>query len=450
MKFTFRKRALACATLLALAVPTVSHATNGMFPIGFGAKATGMGGAGVAYPQDSMAVAYNPAGMIAVAQGRYDAALELMRPPRSVAHDSALLLGDTNERSDGDLFPMPSISMVMADPDEDYAFGFALIGAGLGTDYAQSNGTFFDPIATGGAFDAYKKVGVFLMQMQMLPSVAFRLNENHSVGISLSIAMQTFKAFGLEAFASPSIPISGDPTSLTNRNYDWSFGYGVRVGWLGTFLENQRLRLGVNYAPKLKMQKFNRYKGLFARQGEFDIPENITAGLGFKLTPKMNVAFDVSRIYWNEVPSIGNPGPVDTIDFNPQCPGVDTPDCKLGGDNGMGFGWRNQTVYKLGFDYKYNSNTTIRAGFNYGKAPIPEDQVLFNMLAPATTEKHLTLGATFVQKDKSEITWLFTHAFENTIEGPTAFRTGGTAAPGKNAAITMSITTIGVAYGARF
>lgn len=449
MKF-FPVRAFAFAfVILACSSPLTVFATNGMFMIGYGAKASAMGGAGVAYPQDAMAAAYNPASMTEVGEARLDATLELFRPPRCVTHDPSAVLGDTNTCSKDNLFPIPAIGAVLSSPGTPIAMGMAVIGAGLGTNYAQSNGNFYDPIATGGIFDAYSRVGVFLMQMQMLPSMAYKINENHSVGASLVIAMQTFRAFGLEAFASPQIPISGDPSHLTNKGYDWSFGWGWRAGWFGKFL-NGKLNLGLNYAPRVSMQKFNRYSGLFAEHGEFDIPESITGGLAIKLTPKMNVAFDVQRIFWSNVASIGNPGPVDTSEFNPLCPGFDTPECKLGGDLGMGFGWTNQTVYKLGVDYKYRNNLVLRGGLNYGKAPIPKDQVLFNMLAPATVEKHVTFGGTYTLANKDELSFTFMHAFENTIEGPTAFRSTGTAGPGENAAISMSQTSISIAYGLKF
>ncbi|BAV33891.1 long-chain fatty acid transporter [Sulfuricaulis limicola] len=449
----FTRHALVSAFAFALASPVSVYATNGMWMIGYGAKGTAMGGAGVAYPQDAMAAAYNPASMTEVGEARLDATVEFFRPPRSVTHDPSLLLGDTSERSKDDLFPIPAIGAVLSSPGTPIAMGMAVIGAGLGTNYAQSNGTFFDPTSPANPanpnLDAYNRVGVFLMQMQMLPSMAYKVSENHSVGASLVIAMQTFRAFGLESFASNQIPISGDPEHLTNKGYDWSFGWGWRAGWFGKFLDG-KLNLGLNYAPRVSMQKFNRYSGLFAEHGEFDIPESITAGLAIKVTPKMNVAFDVQRIYWNDVKSIGNPGPVDTSDFNPLCPGTDPAICKLGGDLGMGFGWTNQTVYKLGFDYKYRKDLVLRAGLNYGKTPIPNDQVLFNMLAPATTEKHLTFGATYTLANKDELTLGFMHAFEKTIEGPTAFRTSGTAGPGVNAAISMSQTSFSIAYGLKF
>jgi long-chain fatty acid transport protein len=155
----------------------------------------------------------------------------------------------------------------------------------------------------------------------------------------------------------------------------------------------------------------------------------------------------VHRILWNDVASIGNKGPTTTgtLGLNPLCPGgnAGNPECQLGGDLGMGFGWTNQTAYKLGFDYKYSKDLSFRAGYNYGKSPIPEDQVLFNMLAPATVEKHVTFGATYTLANKDEVSFAFMHAFKNVIKGPTMF-------PGASASLAMSQTSLSIAYGLKF
>lgn len=435
------KSLLSLTVALTAAIPGTVHATNGMYMIGYGAKATAMGGAGVAYPQDAMAAAYNPAAMTEVGESRIDGTVEFFRPPRAVKHDSSTL--PTDARSKDDFFPIPAIGAVMSSPGTPFAMGMAVIGAGLGTNYSQSDGTFFDP---SGSNVAYDRVGVFLMQMQMLPSIAFKVNENHSVGASLVIAAQTFRAFGLESFTSGTFNFTNSTDTLTNRGYDWSFGWGWRAGWFGTFLDS-KLNLGVNYAPRVSMQKFNRYSGLFAEHGEFDIPENYTVGMAYKFTPRFAVAFDVMRIQWNDIASIGHKGPTTTgtLGLNPLCPGgnAGNPECQLGGDLGMGFGWTNQTVYKLGFDYKYSKNLSLRAGYNYGKSPIPEDQVMFNMLAPATVEKHVTFGASYTLANKDELSFSFMHAFKNVIKGPTMF-------PGASASLAMSQTSIGMAYGLKF
>ncbi|MES9848664.1 MAG: hydrocarbon degradation protein, partial [Candidatus Thiodiazotropha sp.] len=41
-----------------------AHATNGYSPTGFGTTNKGMAGTGVAFPQDTLAAATNPAGMV--------------------------------------------------------------------------------------------------------------------------------------------------------------------------------------------------------------------------------------------------------------------------------------------------------------------------------------------------------------------------------------------------
>lgn len=441
-----------------LTIPATVFATNGMFMIGYGAKGTGMGGAGVAYPQDAMAAAYNPALMTEVDGPRFDATIELFRPPRAVTHDSSgATFGDTDARSKWDLFPIPALGAVFSDRGGMIALGVAVVGAGLGTNYPQPEGTFFSPPQLSPEEEPHRKVGVMLMQMQILPSFAYRISDQHSVGASVVLAAQTFKAWGLEAFGPP-LNYTNDPERLTDNGYDWGFGVGVRLGWQSSFMEDNRLRLGVNYAPRVSMQKFNRYSGLFANQGEFDIPENFTVGLAYKFTPKSTVAFDIQRIFWSEIESIGNPGPLadNPPKFYPFCDATTDPEevldqCRAGGGKGLGFGWKNQTVYKLGVDYRFTPGMIFRAGFNYGKAPIPEDQVLFNMLAPATTEEHYTLGMTLMIGKDSDLTLSLMHSPENTIKGPTAFSPeGGTIVQGSNASLSMEQTSLGIAYGARF
>jgi long-chain fatty acid transport protein len=445
---SFLKQALAFSIITI--APATAYATNGMYMIGYGAKSTAMGGVGVAYPQDGMAAAFNAAAMTEVGESRLDGTIEFFNPPRAVKHDAGSPLGPADARSKDDFFPIPAIGAVLSGPGTPFAMGMAIVGAGLGTNYAQSDAAFFDPIGTTPELTGYERVGVFLMQMQMLPSIAFKVTENQSIGGSLVIAAQTFRAFGLEAFSGLGYTVDND--NFTNRGYDWSFGWGLRGGWFGKFLDG-RLNLGANYSPRVQMQKFNRYKGLFAEHGEFDIPENYAVGVAFKFTPKLDVAFDIQRILWTDVRSIGNAGPLasDPATFFPYCPqGSDTTPCKLGQDLGMGFGWRNQNVYKIGFAYKYNKDLVLRAGYNYGKTPIPEDQVLFNMLAPATVEKHVTFGATYTLENKDDLSFSFMHAFKNTIRGPTAFGPGGAIVQGSNAAISMKQTSLGIAYGLKF
>ena len=460
-----------CLVSLLLA-PTSAYATNGYFLIGFGAKSRGMGGAGVAYAQDGLAAAANPAGMAFVGVGsmRADVGMELFNPPRSVRQDSAALESGfsgsstgVNHDSGSNLFLIPNLGMIYKFNRKMY-IGMAAIGAGLGTRYHQDvpgndaclNGDTSDGI--GSTFfnlncnaDSHT-VGVSLIQMQMLPSIAYKINKNHSIGASLALGIQTFRAYGLGAFQNLGFAPTREDTS--GRGNDWAYGVGVRFGWTGQFFK-QRLSLGTNYASRVYMTKFDKYQNLFAERGGFDIPEHFALGSAFKLTKKLTLAVDAQRILYSNVRSIGNLGPdvtSDILNANGNCkdPAADPLDCRLGGEFGFGFGWQDQWVYKAGINYDYNNTWSFRVGYNYGKSPIPDDQVLFNMLAPATVEHHATLGISYRPSKTIEWSLNAMHAFENTIKGPSAFGPTGDKNIDKDVdsiAISMRQWAVGISFG---
>lgn len=462
----FFKHALLSVAALCLTVPVNSYATNGYFLIGFGSKSRAMGGTGVAYNMGGLAAAFNPASMI---DSSTDITLagEFFRPKMNIFHDSQRL-GPANENSNHDKFMIPAMGATYKWNDR-ITIGAAMVGAGMKTEFDQTVNNSACTAAGGvgcpptlfnilNSF-ASNEAGVELYQIQMLPSIAFKFSETHAVGATMVIAGQYFRSEGLEDFGEAGFTASGTTApdinsarlGLTNVGFDHSFGVGYRLGWLGTFMGNN-LKLGVNYSARVHMQKFSRYNLLFAEQGGFDIPENYALGIAYKATPDLLLAFDYQRINYSDVASVGNPGPnaADPNDLNPLCPGVDTNECKLGGSLGMGFGWTDQSVYKFGADWQYNEKISLRAGYNYGKAPIPSHQVLFNMLAPATVEHHITLGAEYIFSKDYVLAVNYMHAFLNTIEGPTAFGPGGATVTGANAAIGMYQDSFGATLDIKF
>lgn len=461
------KIAISIVTTASLAaIPSLSYATNGYFLIGFGSKSRAMGGTGVAGTEDGMAAAFNPAGMID-SGNEFDLGAEFFIPPRAVTHNSEIL-GYTDERSNHDLFLIPSMGGTYQYNDK-MALGFAFIGAGLKTEYNQTvnsdscnkvnNGqvpgytncppTFYDPNLTN---QPATEAGVELIQMQIIPSVAYAVNKNHTIGASLVIGLQYFRAEGLEAF--DDLGFTASPGFLTGMGWEHAFGGGYRLGWLGKF-KDDRIRVGVNYSSRVWMDKFERYKNLFAEQGDFDIPENYSVGIAVDVTPDWTVAFDIQQINYSDVRSVGNPGPdvnaPTTGNLFPLCPDVtNNQSCKLGGADGLGFGWDDQTVYKIGVDWQVTEKWNARAGWNYAKSPIANDQVLFNMLAPATPEHHLTFGGGYAFTENLTVDGNVMIAFVNTIKGPTPFGPGGAQVQGSNASIAMGQYSIGATMKLKF
>jgi len=93
----------------------------------------------------------------------------------------------------------------------------------------------------------------------------------------------------------------------------------------------------------------------------------------------------------------------------------------LGGDNGAGFGWRDIDIYKVGVQWEKTQQDIFRVGYSHANQTIRSSQVLFNILAPAVIEDHITAGYTHVFNDKSEVSIEAMHAFHHSVEGPNPF-----------------------------
>lgn len=427
------KRLIGVLAIAGLMAPGLALATNGYFSHGYGMKAKGMAGVGIALPQDAMAAATNPAGMAFVGD-RLDVGVDWFRPIRDseiVSPFGAIpgLTGDYNgsERKNF-LIPEFGYNKMLG---WNMALGISVYGnGGMNTGYngSQPFGMSGIPLFNGGT---NKKTGIDMMQLFIAPTFAYKITKDHAVGVTLNIAYQRFRADGLGGFA----PFSTSPTNFTDNGHDSSHGWGIKLGYTGNLTD--AVTVGATYQSRTWMSKFHDYKGLFAQQGDFDIPENYGIGIAVKATPKLTVAADVQQINYGKIDSVSNP----------LMPNLFPPP-SLGSDNGPGFGWRNMTVFKLGVSYAWSEKLTLRAGASTTRQPIPKSETLFNMLAPGVVENHLTFGATWATSPSSEWTASYMHAFSKKVKGSGSFPF---APPGfVEANLKMHQDSLGIAYGLKF
>jgi long-chain fatty acid transport protein len=231
---------------------------------------------------------------------------------------------------------------------------------------------------------------------------------------------QKFSAEGLSNFA----PLSVDPANLSSGKDDTAIGFGLKFGYQGEVSDG--VRVGVSYQSKVQMEDFDKYAGLFANGGNFDIPATYTIGIAFEVGSSSMIVADIQEIKYSGIATISNPisnllGPTATCNpgfpgnpTNPTPPGIG-PGC-LGGSDGGGFGWEDMTVYKIGYQVDVGSNT-FRVGYSHTDQPIPESQVLFNVLAPAVIEDHITLGWTLRVGDNQELNVSGMVAPSNSVKG---------------------------------
>jgi len=432
----FSKHLIAVATATAILAPTTASATAGYFSIAYGAKSRGIAGAATALSQDAYAAAVNPAGM-AKAVGTNDVGVMIFSPIRE-AETGASGGGQIRSQSQSNGFIIPSGGFVRQLNDK-MTWGMSIYAnGGLNTNYDHDVTVQTMGGPTDGNLFGFPNegLGVDLAQLIFAPTITYALNENHTVGASLLVGYQQFKAYGLQGFCGLKAATFGDNTcaasggtgsdgandGLTNQGYDTAWGVGLRVGWQGKLSEN--VSVGAAYSSKIYMNEFDKYDELFAEDGDFDIPANWSVGIAAKVSPKVTVSADIQQILYSDVKSIANDGP----GLGAMMSAV--PGQQLGFDGGLGFGWDDVTVFKIGATYEHSDKFTYRFGYAHNSQAFDDDQLAFNVLAPATIQDHVTAGFTYRPngKDDQQVTFTFMHALEASQRGafPTDFGGGST------------------------
>jgi long-chain fatty acid transport protein len=92
----------------------------------------------------------------------------------------------------------------------------------------------------------------------------------------------------------------------------------------------------------------------------------------------------------------------------------------LGGSDGAGFGWEDIGVFKIGYQWTA-ANFDWRVGYSHSDQPIPDSEVLFNILAPAVNQDHLAFGLTRAVGQNQEFNFAVIHALKNDVSGPNTF-----------------------------
>ena len=419
--------------LVLILVPVAAQSTNGYFSHGTGLANRALGGAGVAFPQDALASATNPAGMAFVGN-RMDVGAVLFKPDRGYSpgvslangNGGAFTLGAGSETSRNRGFIIPSFGLNYMLNAQD-AIGFSVYGnGGMNTSYKSGNAS-FDPFGMRGAGVSFPgalgagTAGVDLMQVFFNLSYARQFSDRFSVGVSPLLTMQSFRSNGLDAFAPFTKTFVESqrtqmPNHLTQNGTDNAFGWGLQVGVLARDIGDVA-DLGISYRTKINMERWDDYADLFAEDGTFDIPSTLWAGVAIEVAENVTFVADYQRIWYGDSDAISN-GVQNLFDC-PALGGQDLESC-LGGDRGAGFGWDDMDIFKAGLQWQAGPHVTGRIGYSHTSQPVGSDQVLFNLLAPAVVEDHITLGATVTTR-AGDITVEAMHGFGHSVKGPNPF-----------------------------
>lgn len=374
---------------------TQAEATEGYFQPGYSGVQKSLAGTGAADAEDAMTLAINPAGLAFVGE-EFEADASLFAPTRGYTAEGpgfvAPGFSSGSESSGWGNFLIPGFAY--SQPiDANSSWGIALYGnGGMNTSYDNVPNSACGPFS--GVFCG-GEAGVNLNQMFISPGYAWRTG-NMAFGIAPIFALQMFDAQGLAAFS----PFSTDPNNLTNRGISYSYGGGVRLGLLWNLLPN--LRLGLAGATPMWMSNFDKYKGLFADHGSFDIPASMTAGVAWDALPDWTFMLDYKRIFYSSVDAVGDSSNVPL---------------PFGSTNGPGFGWSDVNVVSVGAEWRATPDLTLRAGYAHNNDPISSADVTINILAPGVVTDHISGGGTYKLGEHSNFDVSVMYVPSNSVSG---------------------------------
>jgi long-chain fatty acid transport protein len=354
---------------VALVAAFPAAATNGMRLIGFTPVQDAMGGVGVGATLDAGAIATNPAGMAELAR-RLDASVSWFRPkveyPATGTLPIFVATPGTSLESSRDSFVIPNLGVVVP-LGAGVTAGFGVFSvAGLGTEYAAS-------LYSSVSSDKYQMI-------RLAPAVAYKVNDLLSVGVTVN-AMWAQLQYDVA---------SGAPFGQAPHDNASSFGVGATVGVKVTPLRD--LTVGLAYETRSWFQDFSFHvpagtrltpAGPVAFSGgtdtlQFDQPAVATAGVAYRVVAPLLLAIELEWINWSD--TFGHNLPKYTSDITQT------------GSLPLNTHWGDQLVYKIGAEVAASRAVKVRAGFNHGKMPLDASRAVENILLPAVTENHFTLG----------------------------------------------------------
>lgn len=420
------------SVLLAYITGGSAWATNGMEMTGIGARASAMGGATTALEEGPANLVKNPASISFLATPQFDVGLSILSPIlhfRNALNDTAANR-NTHEAMYG-FFPMPLLAYGKPfgrDPRLSWGIGLFVPG-GLGADYSLDHELW----PTGVSYHSQ------LIYAKVIAAIAYRIADRISAGAGLSLGfgwMDLWQPFATQpdfAQGSTSGTLAGiiAPTYgmvFTRMGYEevtcrftmrqaTSLGVGLTIGL--RYAPTASLSFGIAYTTPMRLhwkarstmdmtEQFavasNRFGlpvdlasvafGLSPGLGmvdhpdvafRLDWPQKVTIGIALRPTQKIVCAVDVSWINWAatmdrfvmDFSSLSNPNFVKMIGGNT---------CR----RTLPLGWRDQYVAAVGGAYELGRGITLRAGYNYGRNPVPAETALPTF--PAIVEHHLAVG----------------------------------------------------------
>jgi long-chain fatty acid transport protein len=371
--------ALPAATLLALCCQQAW--AGGLMLYEIGTDNTGLANAGAAArAQGPSTIASNPAGMSYLPGTQITAGLQVLYGDLSFDRDS-----NTNVPGSGSgnaLDPIPGGSFFVTHQlDDHWSVGFGQYGDfGLAENYDNNwSGRYFAQNAS-------------VLGVSMVPSVAYRFNDQWSVGIGVKAMYGMLKA---------DTAIDRSPFGLTDRSdgqfkyrdNDWGFGANVGV----IYAPQPGTRLGLTYTSKVDLNFEDKLdvKGdgpLLRRldnantQLDMTVPQTVTLSLFQQLDRQWALLASVNWQDWSQFGQVGVQ--VDTTANNAQSTTIDA-------------NYKDTWHLSLGAQYQATQQLLWNVGVAYDSSAVSDSNR--TVTVPMAESWRLATGATYALNKDTDI-----------------------------------------------
>lgn len=351
----------------------------------------GMGEIGTAYPQTAMAARYNPAGIIDMGN-RTDFALgcSLLNADASISGSKIPILNQKTTTTQGKYTPLTVFGITkILSPNLSVALNGDI---GIVSSFGSTNKSIRAFGRGPGSLDI------------LLPSIALtvakKINEKHCLGVSIPFYLGRFKFAGGQNLAANSLY----PNNVSNRGFDWAYGWGLKFGWL--YHITDCLNFGISYTTGLlSSSKFHKYKGLTPSKGKFESPADLLCGIAYRYGRGV-VGLQARYFFFT---------PFSTLHNSVNAPG------KRGAKNGPGSGINDVVQYSFGIDYDVSNCLVVRAGYyHFGPTFVRRSNVASLFIRPRLgfQRNNLSCGATYNFKDFDVSSVLICAVFKRTVKSP--------------------------------
>jgi long-chain fatty acid transport protein len=348
-----------------LALTSIGFA-NGVILNGISPRSIGRGGTDIAHSDTVGMLLDNPAGAANIESDKmFEVGMDMLFT--EFGYSDPLRNGNTSEFA-----PLPSVGFIKKSADGRWAYGLgAFAPAGFLERYRMDG-----PAAFPGT-QKYMAIGTL---GKFLPALAYRVNDELSIGGTLGVAVSHDELQGPYTLQSPGL--AGTPTLLnlqaTGAALCWSLGMQYKL--------TEATTLGLTYQSESRFQctgpaDVNVY-GLGSTHYDTELaitwPQSVGVGIRHELCPHNIVSVDVIWYDWSKS--------FDTLDITLTNSTTGFPPLV----EQLPLRWTDAVSTRLGYEHVLYNGHIVRCGYVYHNNPIPKGTL--TPFIQATFEHSFSLG----------------------------------------------------------